>query len=65
MSRLSCNTKYEKKHTAVIVSAFTCGMRGLKSFLLHRVVREEANEKLIATGCDRWWLLGAAEATQR
>lgn len=64
MSRLFWNTNYDKQHTAVTASAFTCGMWGLESFLLHRVVREEANEKLIATGCDRWRLLGATEATQ-
>lgn len=39
-------------------------MRGLESLLLHRVVGEEANEELIATGCDGWRLLGATEATQ-
>lgn len=39
-------------------------MWGLESLLLHRVVREEANEQLVATGCDGWGLLGAAEATQ-
>lgn len=39
-------------------------MRGLESLLLHRVVREEANEELVAAGCDGWGLLGATEATQ-
>lgn len=42
----------------------TCSMGRLESFLLHRVVREEANEQLVAAGRDGWRLLGATEATQ-
>lgn len=39
-------------------------MGSLKAFLLHRVVREEANEQLVATRRDGWGLLGATETTQ-
>lgn len=39
-------------------------MRGLKSFLLHRVIREEANKQLVAAGGDGGRLLGATKATQ-
>lgn len=39
-------------------------MGSLEAFLLHRVIREEPNEQLVAAGCDGWGLLGATEATQ-
>lgn len=43
--------------------SYTCSMGCLKAFLLHRVVRKEANEQLVATRRDGWGLLGATEAT--
>lgn len=46
------------------VSVFTCRMGDLEAFLLHWVIREEANEQLIATGCDGRGLFSATEATQ-
>lgn len=39
-------------------------MGSLEAFLLHRVIRKEANEQLVATGHDGWRFLGATEATQ-
>lgn len=41
----------------------TCSVRGLKPFLLHRVIREKANEQLIAAGRDGRGLLAATEAS--
>lgn len=45
-------------------SELTCGVRGLKAFLLHRVIREEADEQLVAGRRDGRGLLGATEAAQ-
>lgn len=39
-------------------------MGRLEAFLLHGVIREEANEQLVSTRRDGWGLLGATEATQ-
>ena len=39
-------------------------MGGLEAFLLHWVVREEADEQLVGTRRDGWRFLGAAEPTQ-
>lgn len=39
-------------------------MGDLEAFLLHGVIGEEANEQLIATGCDGRGLFSATEATQ-
>lgn len=39
-------------------------MGSLEAFLLHRIIREEANEQLAGTGGDGLGLLGATEATQ-
>lgn len=51
----------EKTNTAYIL---TCSVGSLKAFLLHRVIREEANEQLVSTRRDGWGLLCATEATQ-
>lgn len=42
----------------------TRSMGSLKAFFLHRVIREEANEQLVAAGCDGWRLLSPTETTQ-
>lgn len=39
-------------------------MGSLKAFLLHRIIREKADEQLVAIRCDRLGFLGATEATQ-
>lgn len=39
-------------------------MGRLKAILLHRVIRKEADEQLVASWGDGWGLLGAAEAAQ-
>lgn len=56
--------QHDKLSTAITASIFTCSMGSLKAFLLHWVIREEANEQLVATRRDGWGLLGATEATQ-
>lgn len=50
--------------STAITASITGSMGSLKAFLLHRVVREEANEQLVATRRDGWGLLGATETTQ-
>lgn len=49
-----------KKTTSIL----TCSVGSLETFLLHRIVREKANEQLVATRCDGLGLLCATEATQ-
>lgn len=42
----------------------TRSMGSLKAFFLHRIIREEANEQLVAAGCDGRRLLSSTETTQ-